>query len=138
MAKEPVLPGDTIYSLYKDGRLIFRRTAQPVREEPIPEGLNLSRLEDKAYLLTEQERAQWNQLTQQEQQLTRDYEQAILLAIDVPVGDRSRDVHAAIQRTWLGLNLVRARRDAIQAQLRADHGCKDCEIMNGQLARPKL
>lgn len=89
------------------------------------------------YVLTDAERVQWQQFAQQEQQLGQQLSQIVNQAGAIEVSpSSSMQVHAALKDNLAAQALIRARRDAFQAQLRADHGCKDCVVENGKLVPP--
>jgi hypothetical protein len=102
----------------------------------LPASRLAARWDGAAYVLTEQERAQWSQFDRQEQELAKLYDQSILLAVNTPIGEGSQSVHGAVQGSWLKLNLVRTQRNAMLMRLQLDHDCKDCSVIDGKLIKP--
>jgi hypothetical protein len=90
-----------------------------------------------AYTLSETERREWRQFGESEKQLSQALDQAIGAAVNQPVGEQSKEVHAAIQRAWLALNLVKAQREAWLNKLLLERDCKGCGIEGDKLIRPK-
>jgi hypothetical protein len=90
-----------------------------------------------ALTLSDQEKAQWRQFGESEKQLSQAYDQAIAGAVNQPVGEASKEIHAAIQRAWLALNLVKAQREAWLNKLLLERDCKGCGIEGDKLIRPK-
>jgi hypothetical protein len=90
------------------------------------------------YSLNEQERDQWAEFGKneqvQQQAITQVIQQAAQLRVEPGA---SMQVHAALKDALLQTEIIRARRDAFLAQLRADHACRDCVITDGQLVPPK-
>lgn len=91
----------------------------------------------ESYALAEVEVQQWAQLAQIEKNAVEAYQVAINRAVNTPVGDQSRDVHAAVQSGWLALSLVRTQKEAFTAKLQAERACKGCQIVDGKLTKPK-
>lgn len=92
---------------------------------------------DKEYTLTHDQAKRWETLSEFEKTQAERHAQAISAAVNMPVGEFSKDVHAAVQSTWLALNLARSQKGEWLARLQADHGCPDCIIADGKLTRPK-
>lgn len=88
-----------------------------------------------AYILSETERREWQQFGQSEKQLSTALDQSVINAVNAPVGEQSKEVHAAIQRAWLALNLVRAQRETWLLKLQSDHDCKGCAIEADKLIK---
>lgn len=91
--------------------------------------------ESKTYSLTEQELQRWTQLTQLEKNAQTGFSNAILRAVDTPVGEQSKEVHAAVQSGWLAVEMVKAQRGEFLARLQAEHDCKGCQIVDGKLTK---
>jgi hypothetical protein len=91
-----------------------------------------------SYTLTPEQAGQWAKLVEFEKAQAERHAQAISAAVNTPVGELSKDVHAAVQSTWLAVNLARSQKNERLAQLRADHGCPDCVIADGKLTKPRL
>lgn len=91
--------------------------------------------ESKTYSLTEAEAQQWAQLGQIEKNASTAYDQAIIRAVNTPVGNQSRDVHAAVQSGWLAVGMVKAQRGEFLARLQAEHECRGCQIEDGKLKK---
>jgi hypothetical protein len=87
--------------------------------------------------LSETERREWQQFAQSEKQLDTALNQAISNAVNQPVGEASKEIHAAIQQAWFALNLVRARKEAWLSRLLLERDCKGCGIEGDKLIRPK-
>jgi hypothetical protein len=85
------------------------------------------------YVLTEAETQQWAQLGQIEKNATTAYDQAILRAVNTPVGDSSKEVHSAVQSGWLAVGMIKAQKGEFLARLQAAHECKGCQIVDGKL-----
>lgn len=92
---------------------------------------------EKNYVLTSDQAKRWETLSEFEKAQAERHAQAISAAVNTPVGEFSKDVHAAVQSTWLALNLARSQKGEWLARLQADHGCPDCIIADGKLTRPK-
>ena len=92
---------------------------------------------DKDYALADAEQQQWAQLNQIEKNANDAYQTAIVRAVNTPVGEQSKEVHAAVQSGWLAVGMVTAQKKAFLAQLQADHDCKGCQIIGNTLTKPK-
>lgn len=89
------------------------------------------------YSLTEAEVQEWAQLAQIEKNASTAYDQAIIRAVNTPVGEQSKEVHSAVQSGWLAVGMIKAQKGEFLAKLQAEHECKGCVIAEGKLTPPK-
>lgn len=89
------------------------------------------------YLLSPDEKRTWGGFDEAEAANARALNEAIAAAINTAVGAASAEVHGRISQAGLALELVRARRAAWLADLRAREKCATCVIDNGKLVPPK-
>ncbi|MBL8186581.1 MAG: hypothetical protein JNK38_01165 [Acidobacteria bacterium] len=86
--------------------------------------------------LTPEQIKRWGELADFEKAQAERHAQAIGAAVNTPVGELSREVHAAVQSTWLALNLARSQKAEWLANLRAEAGCPRCVIVGDTLTLP--
>ena len=87
--------------------------------------------------LTPDQSKQWADLTAFERQQAERHQQAIVAAVNTPVGELSKDVHAAVQSTWLAVNLARSQKAEWLAKLQAERNCPGCSIVGDKLVKPE-
>ena len=87
--------------------------------------------------LTPEQIKRWGELSDFEKTQAERHGQAIGAAVNTPVGELSREVHAAVQSTWLALNLARSQKAEWLANLRAEAGCPRCVIVGDTLTEGK-
>lgn len=92
---------------------------------------------EKEYALTADQAKQWSQLAEFEKTQSERHQQAVIAAVNTPVGELSKEVHAAVQSTWLAASLARSQKAEWLARLQAEQGCPGCQIVDGKLTRPK-
>lgn len=92
---------------------------------------------DKEYTLTSDQAKQWASLTEFEKAQTERHAQAILAAVNTPVGESSKEVHAAVANTWLSLSLARSQKAEWLARLQAEQGLPNGQIVDGKLIKLK-
>lgn len=92
-----------------------------------------AQVQPSTYVLTEAEVQQWAQLGQIEKNAAAAYDQAILRAVNTPVGEQSKEVHSAVQSGWLAVGMIKAQKGEFLAKLQAEHECKGCQIIDGKL-----
>lgn len=88
-------------------------------------------------VLTPEQIKKWGELADFEKTQAERHTQAIGAAVNTPVGELSREVHAAVQATWLALSLARSQRAEWLANLRAEAGCPRCQIVGDTLTEGK-
>jgi hypothetical protein len=92
---------------------------------------------EKDYALTPDQAKQWAALSDFEKTQAGRHAQAILAAVNTPVGELSKEVHAAVQSMWLAASLARSQRAEWLAKLQAEQGIPNGQIVDGKLIKPK-